>query len=70
MNRFAQNIKSKIFKKEKPGCGSCYYFGFKKLLWWCYHPDRNCQIEDFEEGCEEFSDAMIVDNSRKERVDR
>jgi hypothetical protein len=70
MNRFAKNIKAIDFKKETNTCGPCYYFGFNKLIRWCYHPDKNCMIEDFEKGCSRFSEAILFDKSRKERVGR
>ena len=59
---------SQIKAKNSRYCGTCYYFGWKRLTKWCRHPDNMEEVKEFWEGCPCWLDVYEKGTIEKKRI--
>ena len=48
-------------------CGTCYYFAFNGLAWWCCHPKHNQRITKWGARCPEYFSRYAKDRPPVEK---
>ena len=50
-------------------CGTCHYFSFKGLKWWCCHPKHNQRIKKWGFRCPEYFSRYAKERPPVEKID-